>query len=135
MPDRDDDLAREIRGHLDLEAEERIAEGASPEAARAAAHRAFGNVALIRENARAVWIRAWLDHLRQDLRYALRTLARAPGFATIAILTLALGIGANTAVFSVVHAVLLRPLPYSEPERLAMIWEQRPAEGRPDGFV
>jgi putative ABC transport system permease protein len=123
MSDRDDDLAREIRAHLDLETEERVADGASPDAARAAARRAFGNVTLIREDARAVWIRSWLDHLQQDLRYAVRTLVRSPSFAIIAILTLALGIGANTAVFSVVHAVLVRPLPFADSDRVVRIVE------------
>jgi putative ABC transport system permease protein len=130
MPDRDEDLAREIRAHLELEAEERVADGASPEEARAAAMRAFGNVTRVREESRYVWISSWSDQLRQDLRYAGRLLARTPGFAVVAMLTLALGIGANTAVFSVVHAVLLRPLPFADSDRIVRIVEHpAPSDG------
>jgi putative ABC transport system permease protein len=129
MADRDDDLVREIRTHLELEAEERMVQGASPEDARAAARRAFGNATRVREESRFVWISPWIDHLRQDLRYALRTVARTPGFTTVAILTLALGIGANTAVFSVVHA-LLRPLPFADSDRIVRIIEHlEPPDG------
>ena len=127
MPrDRDDDLAREIRAHLELEAEERVADGASAEDARHAARRAFGNITRIREDARAVWTPPWLEHLQQDLRYAVRTLARSPGFALVAVLTLALGIGANTAIFTVVNAVLLRPLPFPNSGRVIRIVENLP---------
>src|SRR5689334_4052592 len=125
--DRDEDLAREIRAHLELEAEERIADGASPEDAHAAARRAFGNVTRVREDARAVWTIQWLDHARQDVRYALRMFARTPGFTAIAILTLALGIGSTTAIFSVVHAILLRPLPFQHSNRIVRLTEVIPS--------
>jgi predicted permease len=93
----------------------------APDDARHAALKKFGNVTLTREHTRAVWIPVWLDWLRQDLGYALRSFRRAPGFATVVVLTLALGMGANTAIFSVLHAVLLKGLPVNEPGRLVTL--------------
>jgi predicted permease len=108
-PTRDDDLAREIRAHIDLEAEERIADGAAPGEARDAARRAFGNVLTVREDARAVWTPVWVDHALQDLRYALRRLRRAPAFTAVAILVLTVGVGLNLGFFQLLNVAVLQP--------------------------
>lgn len=118
---RDDEIAREIQSHLELEAEERVAAGMSAEEARHAAHRAFGNVTRASEDARAVWSRVWFEQLTLDARYALRTFVRNPVFTVVAVLTLAIGIGANTAIFSVLHAVMLRPLAYPQSDQLMLL--------------
>ncbi len=118
---REEELEREIRSHLDLEAEERMEAGLAPNEARYAAQRAFGSTALIKEDTRAMWGWTLLDQLGQDLRYAVRTLFRSPAFTVVAVLCLALGIGANTAIFTLVDAALLRMLPVANPERLVVI--------------
>jgi putative ABC transport system permease protein len=118
-----DDLPDDIRDHLEREIEDNIGRGMSPDEARRAARRAFGSTALATERTRAVWIPVWFDQLRQDLRYASRVLRRSPAASFATLLILALGIGVTGAVYSVVRGVMLRPLPYHEPDRVVSIWE------------
>jgi predicted permease len=119
---RDGDLERELQSDLELEEEEQRERGLSQEEARYAARRAFGNATLIREQTRETWGWMRLERFVQDVRYALRQLGRNSGFTAICILTLALGIGATTAIFSVVDSLLLRPLPYPNAPRIVRIW-------------
>src|ERR1700733_14687096 len=120
---RDADLQRELQSDLELEEEEQRERGLSPEEARHAAVRAFGNPTLIREHTRAVWSWNRLENLLRNIRVSIRSLFRSPGFSVIAVLVMALCIGAATSLFTVVRSVLLRPLPLSDPSRLVMVYE------------
>ncbi|MGO9339863.1 MAG: ADOP family duplicated permease [Terracidiphilus sp.] len=117
-------LDEELRDHLERQIAENIAAGMGAEEARFAALRTFGNPALLREQARSTWSWNWLETLLRDLRYGVRTLGRTPGFAAIAILVMALGIGANVALVTIVRSVLLKPLPFKDPDRLTRLYEQ-----------
>jgi predicted permease len=123
-----DQLDAELRFHLERQMAENLAAGMSRDEARYAALRAFGNPTLLRDQARAGWSWSRLETLVRDLRYGIRTLRRTPGFAIIAVLVMALGIGANVALFTVVRGILLRPLPFKDPGRLMMLYESDPKD-------
>src|SRR5580658_5475441 len=118
---RERDLEAELRAHLEMAAQDAPASGESPEAARLAALREFGNRDLVKETTRDIWGRNPFHGIGADLRAGLRTFRHNPAFAAILILTLALGIGANTAIFSLIDAVMLLSVPVSHPEQLVQV--------------
>jgi hypothetical protein len=132
----DADYVCEHQSFLEMETEENIARGMSREAARRAACLKFGNPAVIREEVYDMNSIRFLETLARDLRYAGRVLKAAPTFTLVSLATLAVGIGATAAIFTVVNGVILRPLPYRDPDRLVTAWETNPSfnfSGRPPG--
>ncbi len=134
MPNDDQDLKDEIAFHLAAETERGIDRGLAPQEARAQALRDFGNVPLVEEVTRGMWATAARERLVRDFRFAIRTLTRDASFSLVAIVTLALGIGATVSVFAIVNSILLRPLPFPDPKSLVMVWEKTPL-GSPKNLV
>ena len=120
------DLDQDIRNHIEIETQDNIERGMSPDEAHFAALRKFGNVTRVKEETWKVWSFPFLEQFVADVCFGVRALRKSPAFTGVAVLTLALGIGANTAIFSVVENVVLAPLPYPNPDRLVMVSESRP---------
>jgi predicted permease len=127
-------LNDELAFHLDQQVKENIARGMAPDEARYAALRAFGNPTALGDEARSSWSWNWLEKFLRDVRYGARTLTRSPGFAVTAILVMALGIGATTSLFTIVRAVLLKPLPFRDPDKLVMVYEHYREDNGGTGF-
>src|SRR5690349_11629861 len=135
---REHDLDRELRAHLDAETEEQQSSGIAAEEARYRARRALGNATYLKEEVRQVWEWTFLERIAQDLRYAARILCKSPVFTTVALLSITLGIAANTTVFSLIDAMWFRTLPVRDPEQLVRVyvWGLPKGAKRPgvDGF-
>ncbi|MGC2662026.1 MAG: permease prefix domain 1-containing protein, partial [Bryobacteraceae bacterium] len=115
---RSEQLDDEIRKHLEFETQQNIESGMSPREANEAALRKFGNVALAKEESREIWGWIWIERLWQDVAYAVRGFAKSPGFTAVALLSLLLGIGVSTSLFSVVYGILIAPYPYAKPNEI-----------------
>ncbi len=118
----ENDLAEELRAHMKIEERQRVEAGESPGEAARAARRVFGNAARIQEDIRETWGWSAIERSFEDLRYGLRMLRKTPAWTSVICLTLALGIGLSTVIFSVVYSVMLQPLPYPEPDRIMALW-------------
>src|SRR5262245_47281233 len=132
---REQELTEEIQAHIAMATRDRIERGEMPQAAEQSALREFGNRALVCEATRQSWGWNWLERIWQDVNYALRTIRRAPGFALVVVGSLALGIGANTAIFSLINILMVRQLPVSEPGQLVELLKQYPGDPRLNSFT
>src|SRR5215475_8691481 len=127
-------LEQELAFHIERQMAENMARGMTADEARSAALRQFGNPTLLREEARSSWSWNWIEKFWRDLRYGLRTLRRAPGFSLVAIIVMALGIGATTSLFTITRSVLLKPLPFRDPDKLVMVYEHFLHDNNPSPY-